>query len=84
MRCGLALAGAQCCFQFRAQPLAFPPQTLDLFAQPIVFLLYPIQFAFRNKLDALRLPVSGEFANRFHPTLRYPKPHLCPAKSSGS
>jgi hypothetical protein len=38
--------------------------------QPIIFLLQPIQFAFRDKLDAFRLPVSGVLANRFHPTLR--------------
>ena len=70
MWCGLAFAGAQRGFQFPAQPLGFLLQTLVLFAQPVIFLLHPIQFAFRNKLDALRLLVCGKPANRFHPTLR--------------
>ena len=58
MRCGLALAGTQRCFQFPAQTFRFLFQTLVLFAQPVIFLLRPIQLSFRNKLDALRLPVS--------------------------
>ena len=59
MRRGLTLAGTQRCFQFPAQAFRFLFQALDLFAQPVVFLLRPIQLSFRNKLDALRLPVSG-------------------------
>ena len=39
MRCGLALAGAQRGFQFPPQPFGFLFQPMDLFAQPLVFLL---------------------------------------------
>ena len=70
MGCGLALAGAQRGFQFPAQTLRFLFQALVVFAQPVIFLLHTVQFAFRNKLDPLRLPVSGALAKRFHPTLR--------------
>ena len=70
MRRRLTLAGAQCGFQLPAQPLGFLLKTVDLFAQPVVFLLHPVQLSFRNKLDALRLSVSGGSATWFHPTLR--------------
>ena len=70
MRCGLALAGAQRGFQFPAQTFGFLFQPLDLFAQPLVFLLRSIQISFRNKLDALRLLIYGGSADRSHPTLR--------------
>ena len=70
MRCGLAFAGAQRSFQFPAQTFRFLFQAFVFFAQSVIFLLHPIQFAFRDKLDAFRLPVSGALANRFHPTLR--------------
>jgi hypothetical protein len=70
MRCGLALACAQRSFQFPVQALRFLFEALVLFAEPVILLLHPIQFAFRNKLDAFRLPVCSGLANRFHPTLR--------------
>ena len=70
MRCGLALAGAQRGFQFPAQTFGFLFQPLDLFAQPLVFLLRSIQISFRNKLDALRLLICGGPADWSHPTLR--------------
>src|SRR5260370_509014 len=49
MRCGLPLARAQRCLQFPAQPLGFLLKTVDLFAQPVIFLLHPVQLSFRNK-----------------------------------
>ena len=70
MRCGLALAGAQRGVQFPAQTFGFLFQPLDLFAQPLVFLLRSIQISFRNKLDALRLLTCGGLADWSHPTLR--------------
>ena len=70
MRGGLTLAGTQRCFQFPAQPLSFLFQALVLFSQPVNFLLRPVQFSFRNKLDALRLLVSAGRPDWFHPTLR--------------
>ena len=70
MPCGLALAGAQRGFQFPAQTFGFLFEALVFFAQPVILLLHPIQFALRNKLDAFRLPFSGALAKRFHPTLR--------------
>src|SRR5260370_40549347 len=81
MRCGLPLAGAQCCFQFPAQTLGFLFQALDLFAQPLVFLLCSIQLSFRNKLDALRLLVCGGPAHWAHPTLPHPKPRPLSTKT---
>jgi hypothetical protein len=80
---GLTLAGAQRCFQFPAQAFGFLFQALDLFAQPLVFLLRSIQLAFRNKLNALRLLVCGRPTNWSHPTLRYPKPCLLSSKIFG-
>jgi hypothetical protein len=76
MRRGLTPAGTQRCFQFPAQTFGFLFQALDLFAQPLVFLLRSIQLSFRNKLHALRLLVCGRPANWSQPTLRYPKPYL--------
>src|SRR5260370_15936636 len=81
MRGRLTLAGTQRCLQFPAQTLGFLFQALDLFAQPLVFLLCSIQLSFRNKLDALRLLVCGGPANWSHPTLRYPKPRLLSSKT---
>ena len=66
----LTLAGTQRRFQFPTQTLRFLLQTLDLFAQPLVFLLRPVQLPFRNELDAFRWLVCGGSANWFHPTLR--------------
>src|SRR5439155_16302459 len=83
MRRGLTLAGTQRCFQFPAQTFGFLFQSLDLFAQPLVFLLRSIQLSFRNKLDALRLLVCGGPANWSHPTLRYPKPYLLSSEIFG-
>jgi hypothetical protein len=80
MRSGLPLAGAQRCFQFPAQAFSFLFQALDLFAQPLVFLLRSIELLFRNKFNALRWLVCGEPTNGFHPTLRYAKPHLLSSK----
>ena len=80
MRSGLPLAGAQRCFQFPAQAFGFLFQALDLFAQPLVFLLRSIELLFRNKFNALRWLVCGEPTNGFHPTLRYAKPHLLSSK----
>ena len=70
VRGGLALAGTQRGFQFPAQTFGFLFQPLDLFAQPLVFLLRSIQISFRNKLDALRLLTCGGLADWSHPTLR--------------
>jgi hypothetical protein len=70
MRCSLALAGAQRCFQLTAQPLGFLFQTLVFFAQSLVFPLRPIQLSFRNEVDALRLLVYAGPANWSHPPLR--------------
>ena len=70
MRRSLPLVGAQGGFQFPAQPLCFLLQPLVLFAEPIDFLLRLVQIPFRNKLDALGLPVWSGPTDWFHPTLR--------------
>ena len=66
----LTLGSTQSCFQLPAQAFRFLFQALDLFAQPVVFLLRSIQLSFGNELDALGLWVSRRPSRWFHPTLR--------------
>lgn len=59
MRRGLRLAGTQRCFQFPPQPRSFLFQMAIFFVKPVNFLLHPVYFAFRNKLEPLRLSVAS-------------------------
>jgi hypothetical protein len=67
---GLTLAGTQRCFQFPAQTLGLLLEAVDLFAQPLVFLLCSIQLSFGNELDAFGVCVPRGPSRWFHPTLR--------------
>src|SRR5712691_4554781 len=67
---GLTLGSTQSCFQLPAQAFRFLFQALDLFAQPVVFLLRSIQLSFGNELDAFGVRVSRRPSRWFHPTLR--------------
>jgi len=70
MRSGLTLVGAQGGFQFPPQAFGFLLQALDLFEQPLILLLRPLQLPLRNKLDTFPWRFGGGPDNRFHPTLR--------------
>ena len=52
------------------QAFRFLFPALDLFAQPVVFLLRSIQLSFGNELDLFRVRVSRLLSGWFHPTLR--------------
>ena len=70
MRRRLTLAGSQRGFQLPAQAFRFPLQALDLFAQPVVFLLCSIKLPFGNEIDIFRLRLCRRPSRWFHPTLR--------------